>query len=127
MWTEYLKSIWIILPVALITTLLEGARLIWGPKTGNSSGVGTLFGFLIVSLGFGFLAIAVLHWINARWPQNSEQVYFYLALGIGGLLTIMAVGMHFFFKSSWLDVAVWTAINVAYVVGYGWFMPKVLA
>ena len=126
MLNEYMKSILIILPVTLITAALEALRLVWGPKTGNTLVFGTLFGYLIVGLGFGWLAIYVFHWVGGRWPLNAQQVYFWLVFVIAAVLNVLAVGMHFVFKSSWLDVIVWTVMNFLWALGYGWFLPKVL-
>jgi|WetSurMetagenome_2_1015567.scaffolds.fasta_scaffold98796_3 LPXTG-motif cell wall-anchored protein len=56
---------------------LEALAFKWMPKTGKSSLVGTLFGFLIFGLGFGFLAIYAWHWvaptgrISARRPISG--------------------------------------------------------
>ncbi len=127
MWSEFTKSIWIILPIAVLTVILEGVRVIVGPKTGASSPVGTLVGFLIVSLAFGFLAIYVYHFVVTRWPQNPQQVYLWIAIGCAAVLTVLAVVIHFAFKSTWLDVIVWTVINWAFALGYGMFLPKVLS
>lgn len=126
MWNEYLKSIWLILPITLITMLLEAVRLMGGSKTGHSSMFGVLFGYLVFGLGFGWLAIFVFRWMAGRWPLTAQQFYFWLALGLAVVLTLLAVGMHLFSKSSWLDVIVWTGMNFLWALGYGWFLPRVL-
>lgn len=127
MWSEYIKSIWIIFPVAVISTALEGFRVIGLPKTGNTSLAGTLVGFFLGCMAFGFLAILAFNWISARWPQNPPQTYLLVTVIIAGALTLLAIGMHFFFKSTWRDVILWTAINLVFMIGYGWFLPKVLS
>ncbi len=127
MWSDYLKAIWIIFPVALISAALESVRLVGAPKVGNASPFGTLVGFFIGSMAFGFLAIFAYNWISARWPQNPQLTYFLVAAIIAAVLTVMAIGMHFILKSTWRDVITWTAINLVFVVGYGWFLPRVLS
>ncbi len=124
---QYLKAIWIILPITLITVVLEGIRMIWMPKTGGTSKSGSLFGILIFGLGFGFLAILVFNWISGTWSGASSQIYFWLAVGSAVVLTILAVIMPFFFKFRWADAAVWTILNFLWGLGYGWFLPQVLS
>jgi len=127
MWNEFIKSIWIILPVAVIGTVVEGIRAFVSLKPGAPSPIGTLIGFLVVSMAFGFLAIFVYHQVGNRWPQNPKQLFLYIAIDCAAVLTVMAVVMHFVFKSSWLDVIAWTVINWAFALGYGLFLPKGLS
>lgn len=126
MFDQYLKAIWIILPITLVTVILEGIRSFWAPKPANAPKSGSLFGILIFGLGFGFLAILVLNWVTAAWSGTANQVYFWLATGSAVALTILAVIMPFFFKFRWADVAVWTVLNFVWGLGYGWFLPQVL-
>ncbi len=124
---QYLRAIWIILPITLITVVLEGIRIIWTPKTGSTSKSGSLFGILIFGLGFGFLAILVFNWISRTWSGASSQIYFWLAVGSAIVLTILAAIMPLFFKFRWADAAVWTVLNFLWGLGYGWFLPQVLS
>ncbi len=123
---QYLKAIWIIVPITLITVVLEGIRFIWTPKTASSSIGGTVFGMLIFGLGFGFLAILVFNWMAKTWPATAAQSYFWLALASAILLTILAAIMPPVFKMRWADVAIWTVLNFIWGLGYGWFLPQVL-
>ncbi len=124
---QYLKAIWIILPITLITVVLQGIRMIWTPKTDGASRGGGLFGILIFGLGFGFLAILVFNWISGTWSEISTQIYFWLAVGCAIVLTLLAAVMPFFFKFRWADTAVWTILNFVWGLGYGWFLPQVLS
>ncbi len=124
---QYLKAIWIILPITLITVVLQGIRMIWTPKTGSASRGGGLFGILIFGLGFGFLAILVFNWVSGNWSGASSLIYFWLAVGSAVVLTILAAIMPLFFKFRWADVAVWTVLNFLWGLGYGWFLPQVLS
>ncbi len=124
---QYIKAIWIILPITVITVLLEGVRYIWTPKTGKSSMGGTLFGILVLSLGFGFLAILALNWIQETWPGNATQIYLWLAIGCAIVLTLLAVIMPPVFKLRWGDAAIWTVLNFLWGLGYGWFLPQILS
>jgi hypothetical protein len=123
---QYLKAIWIIIPITLITVVLEGIRMIWTPKTGSSSKSGSLFGILIFGLGFGFLAIFVYNQIAGAWSETATQIYFWMAVGSAVILTILAFIMPYFFKFRWADVGVWTVLNFVWGLGYGWFLPQVL-
>jgi hypothetical protein len=123
---QYIKSIWIIVPITLVTIVLEGIRMLWTPKKAKSSTSGSLFGMLIFGLGFGFLAIMVFNWLNGTWPATAVQMYFWLAVGSAIALTILAAIMPPIFKMRWKDVAVWTALNFIWGLGYGWFLPQVL-
>ena len=127
MLNEYLKSIWLVLPITLVTIGLEAVAMPRMPKTGSSSLPGTLVGFLIFGLGFGFLAILAYYWVNSRWPANSAQVYLGLALILAVLFTLLGVVMHFAIKSPWLVVVIWTMMNFLWGIGYGWFLPRILS
>ena len=127
MYNEYLKSIWLVLPITLVTIVLEILVMSRMPKSTGSSLGGTLFSFLILSLGFGFLAILTYHWVGNRWPDSAAQVYFLLAIGSAVLLSILAFSMHFVIKSPWSVVALWTGMNFLWGLGYGWFLPRILS
>lgn len=124
---QYFNAIWIILPITIVTVLLEGIRTIWTPKTGNQSIGGTLFGILVFSLGFGFLAILVLNSINRNWPGTANQIYFWLAVGCAVALSLLAVIMPPVFKMRWADTVIWTVLNFLWGLGYGWFLPQILS
>ena len=126
MFAEYMKSIGLILPATLAAMALEALILARTPKSANASLMGTLFGFLIFGLGFGFLAIFVYHWVGSRWPETASQVYFWLAIGSAVALTLLALIMPLAFKSPWFNVAIWTVENFAWALGYGWFLPQIL-
>ena len=127
MFAEYMKSIGLILPTTLVTMALEALILARAPKSANSSMMGTLFGFLIFGLGFGFLAIFVYHWVGGRWPATAAQVYFWLAVGSAIALTLLSLIMPVFFKSPWLNVAIWTLENFGWALGYGVLLPRILS
>jgi len=127
MFSEYMKSIGLILPITLMTIALEALIIPRMPNSGNSSTLGVMFGFLIFGLGFGWLAILVYHWVGNRWPDNATLVYLWLAIVSAILFTLLAVGMHFAVKSPWVVVVVWTVMNFLWGLGYGWFLPQVLS
>lgn len=120
------KAIWIIVPVTLITVVLEAARLILGTKADEAPVFNSLLGYIIGSVIFAALAILVFHWVQGNWSQTAPSVYLGIALGAALILTVAAFGMHFALKSAWSDVAVWTLMNFAWGVGYGVFLPGVL-
>jgi len=126
MFAEYMKSIGLILPTTLVTMALQGLIIARMPKSANSSLAGTLFGFLIFGLGFGFLAIFVYHWVGSRWPETAAQVYLWLAIGSAVALTLLALIMPLAFKSPWLNVAIWTLENFGWALGYGLILPRIL-
>jgi multisubunit Na+/H+ antiporter MnhB subunit len=96
------------------------------PRPANASIGGTLAGFLVFGLGFGFLAIFMYHWVGARWPENASQVYLWIALGAAVALSLLALIMPLFFKSPWFNVAIWTTENFIWALGYGLFLPRIL-
>jgi len=126
MFTEYMKSIGLILPATLVTMALEAMILARMPKSANASVGGTMAGFLVFGLGFGFLAIFMYHWVGSRWPENAAQVYLWVALGSAVLLTLLAGIMPLAFKMPWFNVAIWTAMNFLWALGYGIFLPRIL-
>jgi hypothetical protein len=126
MFAEYMKSLGLIVPATLVTMALEAVMVARLPKSANASLPGTLFGFLVFGLGFGLLAIAAYHWVGSRWPETAAQVYFYIAVGAAVALTILSLIMPLAFKSSWLNVVIWTVENFAWGLGYGWFLPQIL-
>lgn len=126
MFTEYTKSIGLILPATLIVTLLEAVIFARAPKAAGSSLPGTLFGFILFGLGFGLLAIFVYHQVELRWPATAAQTYLWIAIGAAVLLTLLALIMPIAFKMPWLNVAIWTVENFVWALGYGWFLPQIL-
>jgi hypothetical protein len=126
MLNEYVKSLSLIVPVTVVTMGLETLAFHWMPKTAKSSLVGTLFGFLIFGLGFGFLAIYAWHWVAGRWAENPAQVYLWFGLAGALLFTILAVVMQFAIKSPWRVVGLWTVMNLLWGLSYGWYLPRIL-
>jgi len=126
MFNEYIKAIWLIAPITLATTVLEIIRILLMKKP-LAAGLGEIFGYVLVGLVFGWIAILVYHWIGSRWPLTAPQVYFWLAAGLAILLTLMAVVMPIVFKSPWSDTVLWTLMNALWGLGYGWFLPQILA
>ncbi len=123
---EYMKSLGLIVPATVVTMILEVFVFLRMPRTASSSLVGTMFGFLVFGLGFGFLAILVYHWVGNRWPETAAQVYFWIALGSAILLTMLALIMPVAFKMPWTSAILWTVMNFIWGLGYGWFLPQIL-
>lgn len=126
MFNEYLKSIWIILPITMATVLLEALRIRMNPRGDQPALFSAAIGYLIAGLVFGWLAILVFNWLTHRWPSNAAQIYFLLAIGAATALTGLAVMMRFVFKSPAADVVIWTVMNYLWGIGYGWFLPQAL-
>jgi hypothetical protein len=126
MFNEYMKAFALIAPITLATAFLEVIRILLMKKPLGAA-LGEIFGYLLVGFVFGWIAIQVYHWIGNRWPQSAAQVYFWLAAGLAILLTVMAVIMPIAFKSPWSDVVLWTLMNALWGLGYGWFLPQILA
>jgi hypothetical protein len=112
MLAEYLKSIWLIVPITLVTIGLEAAAMTRMPKTAGSSLPGTLAGFLIFGLGFGFLAILA---------------YLLLAVGCAVLLTLFGFVARPLIHAPWVVAVLWTLMNFLWGLGYGWFLPRILS
>jgi hypothetical protein len=122
---DYMRSIGLILAISVGTAILQAVRA-FGPAGKQAATPGALIGYLVAGMVFGWVSIFIYHWIGSRWPVSAMQIFFWLAFGMTVLLTVMALAMPFTIKSAWLDVAVWTAMNILWGAGYGWFLPQLL-
>jgi hypothetical protein len=95
-------------------------------STQNSSVAGTMSSFLVGGLIFGFIAIFAYHKIQVRWPENTAQMYLWIALAIAVLMTILAVAFRTMVKADWVAVAMWVVMNFLWAVGYGVYLPRIL-
>jgi len=123
---EFIKSIWLILPITVITMILEAIAVKHMQTTQNSAIAGTMSSFLISGLIFGFIAIFAYHKIQFRWPENTAQMYLWIALGIAILMSILAVAFRTMVKADWVAVAMWVVMNFLWAVGYGVYLPRIL-
>jgi hypothetical protein len=80
--SEFMKSIWLILPIIVVTMILEAIAVKHMQGTQNSAIAGTMSSFVISGLVFGFIAIFAYHKIQIRWPENTAQMYLWIALAI---------------------------------------------
>lgn len=126
MFNEFMKSIWLILPITIITMILEAIASKHMQGTQNSVIAGTMSSFLIMGLVFGFVAIFAYHKVEVRWPENPEQMYLWIALGIAVVLTIFAAAFRTMIKADWVAVVMWTLMNFLWAVGYGVYLPRIL-
>ena len=123
---EFIKSIWLILPITVVTMILEAIAVKHMQSTQNSSAAGTMSSFLIGGLIFGFIAIFAYHKIQIRWPENTAQMYLWIALGIAILMSVFAVAFRTMVKADWVAVAMWVVMNFLWAVGYGVYLPRIL-
>jgi hypothetical protein len=123
---EFIKSIWLILPIALVSMILEAIAVKHMQNTQNSSITGTMSSFLIGGLIFGFIAIFAYHKIQVSWPENTAQIYFWIALGIAILMSVLALAFRTMVKADWVAVAMWVVMNFLWAVGYGVYLPRIL-
>jgi hypothetical protein len=124
--SEFMKSIWLILPITVVTMILEVIAVKHMQSTQNSSVAGTMSSFLIGGLIFGFIAIFVYHKIQIRWPENTAQMYLWIALGIAILMSVLAVAFRTMVKADWVAVAMWVVMNFLWAIGYGSYLPRIL-
>ncbi len=61
MLNEFIKSIWLFLPITVVTMILEAVAVKHMQSTKNSAIAGTMSSFLISGLVFGFIAIFAYH------------------------------------------------------------------
>lgn len=127
MLTDFVKAIWIVVPTSLLLAVLEAVRVLLPPKTAMTANAGSWFSYIIGGVVFAFLALFVYQQVQARWPESAGQVFFWIAIGMIVLLSVLAIIMPFVMKSvSWKDVIVWILMHLVLGLGYGIFLPKVL-
>ena len=124
---EFIKSIWLILPITVVTMILEAIAVKHMQSTKNSAIAGTMSSFLISGLVFGFIAIFAYHKIQIRWPENTAQMYLWIALAIAVIMTVFAVAFRTMVKADWVAVAMWVVMNFLWAVGYGVYLPRILS
>jgi hypothetical protein len=124
---EFMKSIWLILPITVVTMILEAIAVKHMQSTQNSAIAGTISSFLISGLVFGFIAIFAYHKIQVRWPENTAQMYLWIALAIAVVMTVFAVAFRTMVKADWVAVAMWVVMNFLWAVGYGVYLPRILS
>jgi hypothetical protein len=125
--SEFVKSIGLILPMTVIVMIMEAIVMKHIQGTQNSAIAGTLSSFLISGLVFGFIAIFAYHKIGARWPENSAQMYLWIALAIAVVLSILAVAFRTMIKADWVAAAMWVLMNFVWAIGYGVYLPRILS
>jgi cytochrome bd-type quinol oxidase subunit 2 len=123
---EFIKSIWLILPVTIVTMVLEAVAVKHMQSTQNSSIASTMSSFLISGLVFGFVAIFAYHKIEVRWPENPAQTYLWIALAIGIILSVFAIAFRSMVKADWIAALMWILMNFLWAGGYGVFLPRIL-
>jgi drug/metabolite transporter (DMT)-like permease len=123
---EFMKSIWLILPITVVTMILEAIAVKHMQSAQKSSLAGTMSSFLIGGLIFGNIAIFAFHKIQIRWPENTAQVYLWIAIAISILISILAVAFRTMVKADRVAVAMWVVMNFLWAVGYGVYLPRIL-
>ncbi len=127
MLNEFIKSIWLFLPITVVTMILEAIAVKHMQSTKNSAIAGTMSSFLISGLVFGFIAIFAYHKIQIRWPENTAQMYLWIALAISVIMTVFAVAFRTMVKADWVAVAMWVVMNLLWAVGYGVYLPRIFS
>jgi cytochrome bd-type quinol oxidase subunit 2 len=123
---EFVKSIGLILPMTIAIMIMEAVATKHMQGSQNSAIAGTMTSFLISGLVFGFIAIFAYHKIQIRWPENSAQMYLYIALAIAVVLSVLAVAFRTMIKADWVAVVMWILMNFVWAVGYGIYLPRIL-
>ncbi|NMB87276.1 MAG: hypothetical protein GYA17_02885 [Chloroflexi bacterium] len=126
MWSEYIRSFSVILPVTFISAVLVLVQPQRMAAAYKGSLVAVAGGYLAGGLIFGWMAILAYHWIATRWPAGPAQAYLYIALGLTAVFTVMALVMLPVVKNGWV-VTTWIVLNLIWGLGYGWFLPRLLA
>lgn len=127
MLNEFIKSIWLFLPITVVTMILETIAVKHMQSTQNSLIAGTMSSFLIGGLIFGFIAIFAYHKIQIRWPENTAQMYLWIALAIAVMMSILAVVFRTMVKADWVAAAMWVVMNFLWAAGYGVYLPRILS
>lgn len=127
MFAEFMKSIWLILPITVVTMILEAVAVKHMASTQNSAIAGTMSSFLISGLVFGLIAIFAYHKFQVWWPTNTAQMYLYIALGISVVLTILAFAFRTMIKADYVASIMWTLMNFLWAIGYGVYLPRILS
>ena len=123
---EFMKSLGLIIPMTVIIMILEVVSVKHTQGTQNAAIAGTISSFLISGLVFGFVAIFAYHKIAARWPENPDQMYLWIALACAVVFTILAIAFHSMVKADWVAAGMWTIMNFVWAIGYGVYLPRIL-
>lgn len=116
---------WLIVPVTLVTAVLEMFVPFTAEQAGNQSKAGTFVGFMVGGLLFGVIAVWAWNWMGARWPENAAQIYLWTAIGLGVLLTVAAIALHWVVRN-WTAPVLWTVMNLLWALAYGIMIPRLL-
>jgi hypothetical protein len=76
--------------------------------------------FVVVTILIGVVSFFVYRWFLGRFPETAELAFLELAIGIGVLLTVLAL---FFFRKAFVEM---TVLHVLNVLAFGWIMPKLI-
>lgn len=109
--------------LSVLVTQLGGKAML---ETTKANRGGLAAGYLIGGAVFGLVAIQVYLWMGQRWPDTVASVYFWTAIALTAVLTIAAIGMYWVVKDVRV-VTVWVVLNLLWGLGYGWFIPRLLA
>jgi hypothetical protein len=124
MFTDYLKALPVILPVTLASCVLLAINNALRGRCGQTASYGTLGGYLIGGLVFGFPAILVYQWMAGFWNAQAAQYYLWLAIGLAVLFSILAFASRFFLKQPpWIF---WIVIHILWALPYGLYLPGLL-
>jgi hypothetical protein len=125
MFADYVKILPIILPVTIITCIMQAIETGIRTRSGITTSYGNVGGYLSGGLVFGAIAILVYRWMAVRWVEQAGQYYLWLALGSAVFFSVIAVVFRFFFKDApWF---MWILIHILWAVPYGWYLPKLLS
>jgi hypothetical protein len=118
-----IKSMPVILPVALLTGLLT--LVVPGMlDKGVSRGSGAL-GWLVGSAIFGVIVVAVYQWVGGRWPGMEAAIFFKLGIYTFIGFTLLAIVVLPLLKMP-LRIPVYTLMHLIWAAGYGYFLPQLL-
>jgi hypothetical protein len=92
----------------------------------KSNRTGLAFGYLFGGVIFGLVAIQAYLWMAQAWPANTASIYLWTAIGVSAMLTVAAIGMIWVVRDV-RTVGIWIALNLLWGLGYGWFIPRLVA
>jgi hypothetical protein len=127
MFRAALEIWWLIAGIAFLTAVLEGFVPFSAEEAAGGFHAGRVVGFFIGFVVSGIIAVGVYRWMGVRWPDRVDSLYLTVAVVLGIALTVIAVVMGRVAVHNWTAPILWTAMNVIWVLAYGFILPRVMA
>jgi hypothetical protein len=117
---------WLIVGIAFVTALIEGFVPFSAEEAAGGFHAGRVVGFFIGFIVAGVIVVGVYQWMGVRWPDRVESLYLTVAVVLGVVFTVIALVMGRV-VGNWTAPVLWTVMNVIWVLGYGFILPRVMA